>query len=151
MGNHGMDEKDEQIIRLLRRDARMTYSEIGEQIGLSRTAVKTRVSALEKSGVIKGYHAAVDPLATDGMTAFVVNIETEPGHFDEAKALFAQAPETLTLVQTTGNCHLLAICVSENIQTMRTFVNRIYRTAPGILSINAHSVLDVLKGSVIPE
>lgn len=148
---HGMDEKDEQIIRLLRRDARMTYSEIGKRVGLSRTAAKTRVSALEKSGIIKGYHAVIAPLKTAGMTTFVVNIETEPGHFDEAKALLAQASETLALVQTTGNCHLLAVCVSENIQTMRMFVNMIYRTVPGILSISAHSVLDIIKGSIIPE
>lgn len=148
---NGLDEKDNQIIHLLRHNARMSYSELGEQVGLSRTAVKTRISALENSGIIKGYQAVIDPLEPTGMTTFVVNIETKPEHFDEAKALFAQAPETVTLVQTTGGCHLLAICVSENIQTMRTFVNMVYRTAPGILSIKANSVLDVIKGSVIPE
>ena len=70
---NGIDEKDNQIVNLLRRNARMTYSEIGEVVGLSRTAVKTRVSELEKSGIIKGYQAVIDPLESTAMMTFVVN------------------------------------------------------------------------------
>lgn len=148
---NGLDERDNQIIRLLRRNARMTYSAIGEQVGLSRTAVKTRITALEKSGIIKGYQAIVDPLESAEMMIFVVNIETKPEHFDEAKEFFTQEADTVTLVQTSGNCHLMAICVSENIQAMRTYVNSLFRAVPGILSVSAHAVLDVIKGSIIPE
>lgn len=83
---------------------------------------------------------------------FIVNIETNPEHFDNAKQVFADAPETVTLIQTTGrNSHLTAICVSEDVKTMKNFVNRIYRTVSGRLSIDAHSVLDVIKGGIIPE
>ena len=39
----------------------MGFTEIGNIVGLSRTAVKTRVSALENKGIIKGYKAIVDP------------------------------------------------------------------------------------------
>lgn len=147
---HGIDEKDNEIINLLLKDARMSYSDIGEIIGLSRTAVKNRITAMEKSGIIGGYRAVICPQESPEMMTFVVNIETEPAHFDEAKQVFATAPETVTLVQTTGNCHLVAICVSEDIKTMKIFVNHIYRSVHGILSINAHSVLDVVKGSIIP-
>ena len=41
-----LDEKDNQIIALLLENARLTYSEIGEQIGLSRVAVKNRVKLM---------------------------------------------------------------------------------------------------------
>ena len=47
-----LDEKDNQIIALLLENARLTYSEIGEQIGLSRVAVKNRVKLLEEQGII---------------------------------------------------------------------------------------------------
>lgn len=148
---NGIDEKDNRIVGLLRANARMTYSEIGGQVGLSRTAVKARVSALERSGVIKGYRAVTDPLDSAGTMTFVVNIETKPEHFEEARRRFARSPETVVLLQTTGSCHLLAVCVSESIQTMKVFVNAVYKSVPGILSINAHSVLEVIKGSFIPE
>ena len=148
---NGIDEKDNRIINLLLKDGRMSYSDIGEQVGLSRTAVKNRMTALEQTGVIRGYRVVVDPLKTPGMMTFVVNIETQPEHFEEAKKAFVSAPQTVTLVQTTGNCHLLAICTAADLSAMRVFVNKLYRSVPGILSINAHSVLDVIKGTVAPE
>ena len=147
----GIDEVDNRIVNLLLEDGRMSYSDIAEKIGLSRTAVKTRIAALERSGIIKGYKAIIDPQAAPEMMTFVTNIETRAEDFEECKRIFAEASETVTIVQTTGNCHLVAICVAPDVKTMRDFVNRIYKTVPGILSINAHSVLDVIKGSILPE
>ena len=42
----GLDELDQQIVKLLIRNARMSYSEIGQKIGISRVAVRSRVLAL---------------------------------------------------------------------------------------------------------
>ena len=148
---NGIDEKDNAIINLLLKDARMSYSDIGEQVGLSRTAVKNRISALEESGLIGGYRVIVNPQESPEMMTFVVNIETEPAHFENAKKVFAEADETVTLIQTTGNCHLVAVCVSQDMKTMRDFVNDIYKSIEGINYINAHAVLDVVKGNIIPE
>ena len=148
---NGIDEKDNEIVNLLLKDARMSYSDIGEKVGLSRTAVKNRVAVLEKNGIIGGYRAVINPQESPEMMTFIVNIETKAEYFDEAKQLFAEAPETVTLVQTTGTCRLVAICVAQDVKTMKTFVNRIYRETQGITYINANSVLDVVKGSIIPE
>lgn len=148
---NGIDEKDNEIINILLEDGRMSYSDIGEKVGLSRTAVKNRISALEESGIIGGYSVVINPQESPEMMTFVVNIETEAEFFDEAKAAFVNAEETVTLIQTTGRCHLVAICVSKDMKTMRDFVNHIYKNVKGINSINANSVLDVVKGSVIPK
>ena len=42
----GLDALDQQIVRLLIKNARMSYSDIGQEVGLSRVAVKMRVQAL---------------------------------------------------------------------------------------------------------
>ena len=147
-----LDTIDNKIINLLLEDARMGYSEIGERVGLSRTAVKTRIAALERQGIIKGYKAIIDPQAAPETMTFVTNIEIKPDSFEECKRIFAESPETVTIVHTTGsNCHLVAICLTPDVKTMRNFVNKIYKEVPGIISINANSVLDVIKGSIIPE
>ena len=148
---NGIDDKDNAIINLLLKDARMSYSDIGAAVGLSRTAVKNRVAALEKSGIIGGYRAIVNPQESPEMMTFIVNIETKPEHFDTVKQALAQIPETVTLVQTTGNSHLMAICVSQDVKTMRTLVNRLHKAVEGIHYVSAHAVLDVVKGSIIPE
>ncbi len=49
----GLDELDQKIVRLLIQNARMSYSDIGEQIGISRVAVKQRVQALEKKASLR--------------------------------------------------------------------------------------------------
>lgn len=148
---NGIDKIDNEIINLLLKDARMSYSDIGEKVNLSRTAVKNRVAVLEKNGIIAGYRAVINPQESPEMMTFIVNIETKAEHFDEAKQLFAEREETVTLIQTTGNCHLVAVCVSESVKTMRDFVNMVHKKAIGITYISAHSVLDVVKGSIIPE
>ena len=147
----GIDAIDNQLVRLLLKDGRMSYSDLAEEVGLSRTAVKARISQLEKSGIIRGYKAVIDPEASPEMMTFITNIETRAEDFEACKRVFSEATETVTIVQTTGNCHLVAICLAPDIKTMRNFVNGIYETVPGILSINAHAVLDVVKGSILPE
>ena len=66
---NGIDEKDNEIINLLLKDARMSYSDIGEKVGLSRTAVKNRVAVLEKNAVasketVNSYYSKANTLAT---------------------------------------------------------------------------------------
>ena len=67
-----MDGTDRKILRLLEGDARLTYAEIGVQVGLAGSSVHDRVRKLEKAGVIKGYRAEIDfDQAGLPITAFV--------------------------------------------------------------------------------
>ena len=147
----GIDKKDNEIINILLEDGRMSYSDIGERVGLSRTAVKNRIAVLTEKKIIAGYKVILNPQEAPEMMIFLVNIETSPEAFEEMKAKFAEAEETVTLLQTTGNCHLTAICVSKDMNSMRTFVNRMYKAVDGISYINANAIMDVIKGAVIPE
>ena len=147
----GIDQKDNEIINLLLEDGRMSYSDIGERIGLSRTAVKNRIAVLEEKQIISGYKAVINPQEAPEMMTFLVNTETSPEAFDAVKEKFAEAAETVTLIQTTGKCHLTAICVSTDMKSMRSFVNDMYKAVDGISYINASAVMDVIKGSIIPE
>ena len=55
-----MDKIDRTILELIKDNARMSYSEIGKSAGISRVAVKKRMDAMEKAGVIRGYRAVID-------------------------------------------------------------------------------------------
>ena len=58
-----MDMIDSRILNILRDDARATFQELGNAVGLTAPAVYQRVKKLEDVGVITGYHAAVDAAA----------------------------------------------------------------------------------------
>ena len=49
----GLDDIDRRLVELLIHNARMSYSDLGQAVGLSRVAVKARVRALEERGVIE--------------------------------------------------------------------------------------------------
>ncbi len=146
----GLDEKDNKIVSLLMKNARMSYSDIGEEVGLTRVAVKNRVRALEEKGVIKGYHAHIDPLALPEMQTFVVYVHTEPGAYDAIADKLKAEKAVVTLCLTSGDSRMHGICVVESMDEMRKFAKRVRTENPGLLHFAAYGVMDVLKGSVFP-
>lgn len=148
---NGLDEKDNQIVSLLIKDARLSYSEIGGQVGLSRVAVKNRVKALESKGILRGYHAEVDPLVTPQMMTFVIYVETSPGTYEEITEKLKAEKCVVTLCQTSGDSCLHGICTAESIQEMRAFARRMRSENEGLRHFAAYSVLDIVKGSVFPN
>ena len=62
----GLDELDQRIVRLLIENARASYSEIGERVGISRVAVKARIQALEQRGIIEEYTTIINPQRISG-------------------------------------------------------------------------------------
>ena len=55
-----IDETDRKILAEVQRDARITYKEIGDAVGMTRSAVRERVARLEEAGIISGYRAEID-------------------------------------------------------------------------------------------
>ena len=55
-----MDKLDQRILELIKDNARLSYSEIGKSVGISRVAVKKRMDAMENAGVIRGYRTVID-------------------------------------------------------------------------------------------
>jgi DNA-binding Lrp family transcriptional regulator len=60
-----MDEVDEQILAELQRDGRMSLTDLAARVGLSLSPCHRRVRELERTGVISGYRAVVEPAAVD--------------------------------------------------------------------------------------
>ncbi|MBQ0065408.1 MAG: Lrp/AsnC family transcriptional regulator [Firmicutes bacterium] len=74
-----MDEKDFEILKVILRNARLSYSQIGEKVHLSRVSVKNRMDAMEKRGIILGYETKIN---REGRK-FFIDIYTEPECFDK--------------------------------------------------------------------
>ena len=56
-----IDDIDRQIIKLLQINPRISYSEIAEEIGFSRNAIKYRIKSLREEGFLLGFRAILDP------------------------------------------------------------------------------------------
>ena len=56
-----LDKIDRNILRILQEDGRISFTELGERVGLSTTPCTERVRRLEREGIIMGYHARLNP------------------------------------------------------------------------------------------
>jgi Lrp/AsnC family leucine-responsive transcriptional regulator len=61
--NGAIDEISRKILRELQKDARLSFAELGRQVGLSPSATAERVRRLEDEGIIRGYRVDIDPRA----------------------------------------------------------------------------------------
>ena len=73
-----LDQIDEVIIGLLRKEGRMSWRELGEFVHLSATSVGDRVRRLEREGFISGYRALISPQALGKDLAAVVELSLRP-------------------------------------------------------------------------
>ena len=102
----GLDELDQQIVKLLIRNARMSYSEIGQKIGISRVAVRSRVQALEQAGIIEEYTTVINPQKISGAISCYFEIETVPDTLPEVAALLEQNDTVTQIYRVTGKSKL---------------------------------------------
>ena len=97
-----VDERDAGILARLEADARATYAEIGEAVGLSPSAVHDRVRKLEQAGVIRGYRAELSPEALGlFVTALVSVTPLDPHQPDDT-------PERVTEFREVEDCYSVA-------------------------------------------
>lgn len=97
-----MEEIDRQIVDLLARDGRMSFTDLGKATGLSTSAVHQRVRRLEQRGVIRGYAAIIDYDSIGlPLTAFVSIKPIDPSEPDDA-------PERLAGITEIEACHSVA-------------------------------------------
>jgi len=126
-----LDELDLQILTLLTRDGRAPAAQIADRVGLSRPAVADRIEKLERSGVIRGTTAVVDPSAIGkNITAFVACRET--GHLPlktwKAFQAILKSDEVLEAHTVAGEDGYLIKVRTGSIQSLNDLVSRL--TAP---------------------
>ena len=139
-----MDKIDEKIIKLIRNNARMSYQEIGNAIGMSRVAAKKRMDKLEKEGTIRGYNTYV--MRDDEITMFA-DIITEPGSFNKVLDYIGTQTAYIRQIFTTHKENqILFVAVSNSAQNLKYLMERIDKDCRGELKeFHCRQIQDVLK------
>ena len=98
----GLDSLDQKIVRLLIENARSSYSDIGDKIGISRVAVKARIQALEQKGIIEEYTTVINPQKISGAVSCYFEIETAPRNLSEVTEILHQNDTVTQIYRVTG-------------------------------------------------
>jgi Lrp/AsnC family transcriptional regulator for asnA, asnC and gidA len=114
-----LDETDRAILRILQEDARTPFSEVARRIDMSSATVHDRVNRMEESGVIEGYHAAVDPKAIGyGVSAFV-GLRVEQGREEDALERLREIDGVCEIHLTTGEWDVILKVVAADTDSLR--------------------------------
>ena len=141
----GLDELDRRIVRLLIQNARISYSDLGEQVGISRVAARMRVQALEKKGVIEEYTTVVNPQKISGAVSCYFEIETRPETLAEVAALL-EGNETVTQIyRVTGKSKLHVHAVAASAGEMEQLMTGVIDRLPGVVSCDCNMILSRIK------
>ena len=141
----GLDEFDNRILTILSDNARMSFSEIGEQIGLSRVAVKNRIKILEDKGVIQGYRMMVNPAQVPDTIPFFLDVETYPENYNDVLDEIAMSRLIRKVFTVTGECRIHAEGLAPNTKELNRYANSLYASTKGIRRLRCDTVLSVIK------
>src|SRR5271170_4334481 len=98
-----MDAIDRDILSALERDARLSYKEISERVGLSANAVAERVRRLEESGAIRQFRTEIDPAALGLSLQALIEVKLESTTMAaQFEARAASTPGIVRIMITTG-------------------------------------------------
>lgn len=105
-----LDAIDRSILTELQADARISNAELGRRVGLSAPAVSERVVRLERTGVITGYHAHVEPKALGYPIGAVVRIRPAAQQLRKIPEVARKTPEVVACHRITGeDCFLVEL------------------------------------------
>jgi Lrp/AsnC family leucine-responsive transcriptional regulator len=97
-----IDETDRRLLDELQDDARRSHAELGRRVGLSPPAVTERVRRLTDEGVIRGFHADVDPRALGYDLSVIIRIRPSPRQLHKVADLARATPEVVECHRITG-------------------------------------------------
>ncbi len=138
------DPIKDHILQIIGQDGRISNIELADRVGLSPSACLRRVQEMERSGVIKGYRAVLDPSAIGlGFVAYVTiglsdHSKAAQEEFEKAMARFYEVRECHNI---TGTVEYLLRVETEDLVAYKLFHTEKLGVLPQVRQITTHVVM----------
>ena len=123
--NGAIDATDAAILKAVAANARMTNSDLARLVGLSAPSTAERVKRLEEAGVIRGYHADIDPAGLGLPLAVNIRVRPMPGHLQKLAALLGKLGEIVECHRVTGDDCFVAVAHVASVAALETLIDKI--------------------------
>ena len=120
-----LDDTDRRILGHLAADARIPNNALADLVGVAPSTCLSRVRTLRESGVIRGYHADIDPTALGRPIQAMIAVRLQSharGHITEFTAMVAALPEVLNVFFLGGTDDFLVHIAATGTENLRDFV-----------------------------
>ena len=133
-----MDDKDKEILKILKADGRAGYGEIGKRIGLSEGAVRKRIKVLAETEIIRKFTVKIG--VAEGAEAVTLLAISPSLPTQEVSARLREIPNVETIYEVTGEYDIIAVISGMNVVEVNECIEKI-RRVEGITKTNTMIVL----------
>lgn len=146
-----LDRIDRRILDILQRDGRISMTELAGEVGLSASPCTERVKRMERTGVISGYHARVNPEAL-GKTLLVyveIKLATKSGDvFETVRKELLHMPEVMECHLVSGGFDYLVKFRLRGMKEYRHLLGDILKRLPVSAESHSYVVMEEIKESL---
>ncbi len=143
-----LDSIDRRLLAELQDDGRMTNVDLAAKVGLTAPPCLRRVRALENDGIIKGYHADLDP----GRLGFAITVFALVSLKSQAEEALRQFEDHMKALPEVRECHMLngeidfiLKIVSRDLQSFQEFLTSKLTPAPNVGSVKTSLTIRTAK------
>jgi Lrp/AsnC family transcriptional regulator for asnA, asnC and gidA len=119
-----LDDLDRSILKLLQKDARLSFAEIGRNLNIAETTVRFRVNRLVESRVITRFAALLDPEKVGLTVGGAILFKIDPSHLEKACKELAEFDETQYLFRSTGEYDVVSMILARDMEHLNDLVKR---------------------------
>jgi Lrp/AsnC family transcriptional regulator, leucine-responsive regulatory protein len=119
-----LDEVDWQILSILQVEARISFKELGQRIGLTGTAIAERVRKLEDEGIIEGYTIKInrEKIGLPVVAFFKLRVQVE--HCQRLRELAIALPEVIEAHRVVGNEYYILKVILPSMQHLEALMEK---------------------------
>lgn len=120
-----LDEVDRRLLRLLHADARASNSALADAVGIAPSTCHGRVRRLQDLGVIRGFHAEIDPAAIGLPLQAMVAVSLQSGSRGKIRTFIQQIrrkPQVIDVYFLAGADDFLIHVAARDTDDLRSFV-----------------------------
>ena len=138
-----LTEKDEELLSILRLNARASVSDIARATGVSRTAIQNRLNKLENNNVIKAYSVILDSAYTSGLISSNVSLKVKPNLRQTICIALRKVHQISHIHSISGEYDLLVTIQASTLEKLSEVLNMVCSTE-GVERTNSAIILDTI-------
>jgi DNA-binding Lrp family transcriptional regulator len=139
-----LDALDLSILKCLQNDGRMSNAALADSVGLSQSACSRRLDILEKSGVIRGYHARISNAAIGHNVTVIVHMSLSGQSekiLSEFEAAVKRCPNVLVCYLMSGEYDYLVRVAAKDLADYERIHKQWLSAMPHVIKINSSFAL----------
>lgn len=137
-----VDSIDERILGALARDGRLSVRALAEQLHISRANAYARIQRLTESGVIRGFHADVDPVLAGMGTSAYLTLNVRQADWRHLREKLSVIPGVVHLALVGGEFDVIMLVRTRDNEDLRRVVLEEIQGMEGVLSTRTLLVFD---------